>query len=226
MLFRSSDLNKVNYNNTNSSNYLLNCSAFSDNAVVDGTYIEKDPDDNTFKCNAKLKNGEVNDLTKQAFCLNVKGDPKLKNHSQKTFISKLKSNSTSESNTSVQCPKGYKIIDGDCLSYDINKQNEAGTDSCDKREIDFKNNKVTAYNKEYGNGVYASINCMKLNVIDDNCIDSNLETECRTGSASELPYIDFKFNKNILIKKIVIYNRSDGNKKSDNYPLKIGRAHV
>merc|ERR1711988_152890 len=61
---------------------------------------------------------------------------------------------------------------------------------------------------------------MKLNVIDDNCIDGNLDTECRTGGSEELPYIDFKFNKNILIKKIVIYNRTDDNKR-DNYPLKI-----
>ena len=202
--------------NDHNTNYLLNCSAYSttvNNSGIDGTEIIEDDSDGTkqFRCNAIKSDGITSNITTQSYCMNVPGDKSLKAHSQRVRTTTNKSKTENDAPISLSCPMDYSIIDGSCLSR--------GNNDCDSAEIDVNNNKVTAFNKQYGDGVHASYNCMKFNTINDNCIDGSLDTECRTGQQSKLPSITFLFNKKIFIKKIVIYNRAK--KKENNYPLKI-----
>ena len=200
--------------------YMVGCSCYSENnstGVCDGSEIElikesttqSDSSRQTAKCKAypTLPGGKVK---AQALCIKVPGLKELPNVSQKTFKSKEKSGTDDDAPISLMCPPNYKMTDGDCNSAD---------GSCDGAKLDSNKEGIVAYNKEYGNGVYATANCMQFNIIDDNCIDGNLDTECRTGKGSNFPSITFTFSKQINIYKIVIYNREK--EKENNMPLHI-----
>ena len=200
-----------NANNDGVPRYMVGCTCVSNNNGCDGSQMiqETNQDEKVTKCKVFARpNGDVQ---AQALCMKIEGDKKMPNVSQKTLISKNKSGTKDDDPISLKCEDGYSLIDGDCKSE---------TGSCDGARLYPEKNEVVAHNKEYGTGVHATANCMKFNIIDDNCIDGSLNTECITGSDKRFPSITFTFDKMIDIEKIVIYNRGD-NKHDNNLPLNI-----
>ena len=211
-------------NKKSSPYYMINCSCQSDDnsyaqcSNSEISIVDSSTQDSTNKktvCRAYPKKAG-HKVKAQALCMKIPGDPTLPNISQKIAKSHPKQNERSEakdgSTAIASCPESYTLIDGDCTS-------DLGTNSCDSSRINPEKNEVTSYNSRYGGGVSASANCMKFNIIDDNCKDNNLGTRCATGSNSKNPTITFTFDKLINIEKIVIYNRDDN--KNNNIPLHI-----
>ena len=202
--------------------YMLGCGCNSTNGGCDGTQIvmESNPTNNRKEAVCKAFAKPTGNVKAQAICMKIPGTKKMPNVAQKTIISKSKSGTEDNDPINITCPSDYKVVDGSCVACnDVIDGKCTGTNgSCDGSKININKNDVTAYNKEYGTGVHATANCMKFNIIDDNCIDGSLETECVTG-VSEFPSITFTFGESIDIKKIVIYNRAELQK--DNLPLNI-----
>lgn len=114
----------------------------------------------------------------------------------------------------VSCNNDYLLLDGGCSSNNLDRDS-----SCSNMHNPYELNSFKSVNSEFGKGVYSHANCVKFNVIDDNCIDGSLETICSTGNEAQ-PKITFEFGESIKIKKIIIWNRNtrDANK---NLPLYI-----
>jgi len=191
--------------------YMVGCSCVSTNNGCDGSQMVQEQQDGKKITKCRVFARPNGDVQAQALCMKIEGDKKMPNVAQKTLISKNKSGTKDDDPISLKCEDGYSLLDGDCKS---------DTGSCDGAKLYPEKNEVIAYNKEYGTGVYATANCMKFNIIDDNCIDGSINTECITGSDKRFPSITFTFDKMIHIEKIVIYNRGD-NKHDNNLPLNI-----
>ena len=203
--------------------YMINCSgsaADTNNAVCANSEIlqvEADDNENADKkivCRA-YPAVAGNPVSAQALCMKIPGESTLPNVSQiikKSHPSNERSAPKDGSTANISCPESYNLIDGDCNSA-------IGNNACDSSQIDPTKNEITAYNASHGEGVSATANCMKFNIINDNCRDNNLTTRCTTGKTNKNPTITFTFDKLINIEKIVIYNREYD--KNSNLPLHI-----
>ena len=192
---------------------LLGCSAYTNGTgnCIDKVYIKKI--DGVPTCIAEKKDRCVsgNEINVTANCLisekpsigtKTDKDTKLTNINQQIKRTNTKSLPRANESHSISCNKGYLLLDGGCSS-DVNDDYP----SCSYTENPYENNKFKSINKEDGNGVYAHSNCVKFNVIDDNCIDGSLQTICSTDKVLH-PKITFEFGKTIKIKKIIIWNRN------------------
>ena len=205
--------------------YMIGCTCHSTDRACDGaemTIAGGDENDSkttaTCKVHKNMSSGG-NDIRPQAMCLHIPGEKDMANVSHKIVKSSKISGTDTNDPISAKCPLGYNLLDGDCMSGFAGEPGKAAQGNCNGSKNFFNKNEVVAYNREYGTGVKAIANCMKFNIIDDNCIDGSIETQCRTGNAQEAPWITFTFPKLVKIKKIVIYNRKED--KSNNLPLHI-----
>lgn len=207
---------------------LLGCAAYtnSQSNCIDKVYMENIDGVPTCVAIKKNENCSSEEIQVMANCLisdkpiienktidsNLEGIQKgITNINQKIKKTETKSLTTSNNINSSSCNNDYLLLDGGCSS-DVDS-------SCSYMHNPYELNKFKSVNSEYGDGVYSHANCVKFNVIDDNCIDGSLETICSTGNQSQ-PKITFEFSKSIKIKKIIIWNRNtrDANK---NLPLYI-----
>ena len=200
--------------NLNNQFYMIGCHCDSTDNSCDGSEIVQidETDKRKRKCVAHNTNAG-SAVNAQGICINMKGSPEMPNVSQQIITNKIKSSSDDNATNTVKCPTNSFLMDGDCKT-----DNYSG--DCNGAILNKTNNSVTAYNREYGEGVYATANCMRFDVIDDNCRDGNLDTVCVTSSSeNSKPYITFTLPHLVFIKKIVIYNRKKD--KIKNLPFHI-----